>query len=254
MDALTTYRLFAANADKTLERVSNSPQIAREVEYYLENIGNVKSVDDLVDDPTLLKVSMTAYGLEDLSYAKAFVKKVLDEGPGGFSADLTDQRYAEYAKAFDFNAFGSATTSFSRAQEGVVDKYYQQAIEKQAGEDNVGARLAIYFNRKVDDISRSIDVLADPALTQVFQVALGLPQQMSLSTIERQQELIEDRIDFEDLKDPQFVEEFITKFVALWDIQNPSSGSTTPLIAAFGSTQNLSLDVIASVQNFKSRF
>ena len=80
MDAFTTYRLYAANAERTQKLVEESPTVSREVEYYQENIGDVKSVDDLMNDSRLLKVALTAFGLEDMSYAKAFIRKALEEG------------------------------------------------------------------------------------------------------------------------------------------------------------------------------
>ena len=41
------------------------------MEYYRENIGKVETVDEFVDDSRLLNFALKAYGLEDMSYAKA---------------------------------------------------------------------------------------------------------------------------------------------------------------------------------------
>ncbi|MEM7290275.1 MAG: DUF1217 domain-containing protein [Pseudomonadota bacterium] len=257
MDALTTYKLFTANADNTLTRISENPQNSRDVEYYLENIGSVKSAEELVEDTRLLKFALSAYGLEEMSYAKALFVKLLDEGTTETTAlanQLTDPRYKEFAEDFNFIEFGSATTSFDKVQQELVDKFYQQEIEKQAGNDNVGARLAIYFERKVGEIESPLDVLADRALTQVFQTALGLPSQMSLASIERQEEILSDRLDFEDLSDPEFVENFVNRFLSLWDINNPSSTAVSPLItSATGSSQAVSFNLLTSIQNINSR-
>ena len=258
MDALTTYRLFAANSERTLERISQSPLVARETEYYKENIGNIESIDDFVDDRRLLNYALKAYGLEEMSYAKALIKKALEGGVDddrSFANLLADPRYKEFVTDFNFERYGAATTSFDRVQQGVVDRYYQQEMEQEAGNDNVGARLAIYFERKAEGITSELEILGDRAILQVVQTALGLPQQMSFSSLDRQQEMIKDRLDVEDLSDPEFVKDLTKRFLALWDINNPSSVSVPPLLSTpLGSQQqSLSLDLLASLQTFKSR-
>jgi hypothetical protein len=97
---------------------------------------------------------MKAHGLGDMTYAKAFMEKVLEEGVDAisFANSLSDKRYAEFAKTFNFKAFGEATTSFTKTQQGVVDKYLRQTLEEQAGDENQGVRLALYFQRKAETI------------------------------------------------------------------------------------------------------
>ena len=178
MDALTTYRLFAANSERTLERISTTPQIAREVEYYQENIGKVETAEELTEDTRLFNFVMRAYGLEEFNYATAFMKKLLKEGPDaedGLASRLTDPRYLEIAEDFNFPAFEASTTSFDRVQQGVIDKYYQQTLEQEAGSENNGARLAMYFERKAGEINNAFDILGDRALLQFVQTAYGLP-------------------------------------------------------------------------------
>ncbi|MEO1142008.1 MAG: DUF1217 domain-containing protein [Pseudomonadota bacterium] len=253
MDAVTTYRLFAANADRALERISTSPQVSRDVEYYRENIGSVKTAEELVSDPRLLNFALRAYGLEDLSYARALIQKVLEEGTDDKEAlanKLTDPRYKELVEVFNFNKFSEATTSFDRAQQGVIDRYYQQTLELEAGQQNTGARLAIYFERKAAEIETPLELLADKALIQVVRTALAIPEQTGLLDLDRQSELISSRLDIEDLKDPEFVRDFTNRFLALWDLNNPANVSVPPLISPSG-PQSLSLSLISTIQTFR---
>jgi hypothetical protein len=46
ISTLASYKLVAENIDTQIQRVAEQPMVGREAEYYLENIGNVKSVDD----------------------------------------------------------------------------------------------------------------------------------------------------------------------------------------------------------------
>ena len=258
MDALTTYRLAASNVERTIERLSTTPQIAREVEYYKENISNVKSAQDLVEDPRLLNFALKAHGLEEMGYAVAFMQKLLDGGTiddDALANQLTDPRYTEFVEDFDFTRFGSATTSFDRVQTGIIDKYYQQTLEQEAGAQNTGARLAIYFERKSEGIENAFSILGDPALLQFVQTTFNLSPQMSFLSIDRQAEMINERLNIEDLQDPEFMENMTNRFLALWDLNNPNSVSVPPLIAQpFGSQPTLSLDVLSSIQKVRSNF
>ena len=257
MDAITTYKLFAQNSERTLMRIAQDPQISREIEYYRENIGKIESPEQLVNDFRLFNFALKAYGLEDLNYAKALMQELLLGGVDDEKAlanQLTDPRYKEFASDFNFARYGDATTSFDRTQQGVVDRYLQNVLESEAGESNVGARLAIYFERKAPEIEETIEFLGDRALLQVIQTAFGLPPQMSFSPLERQTEIIEARLSVEDLSNQEFVKELSKRFLALWDLQNPNSASDTPLISTLAqSNQITSLDLLTSVQAFKTR-
>ncbi len=256
MDALSTFRLFAADPQRTQERISEQPQNAREIEYYSENISNIKTIDDFMNDQRIYGFVMHAYGLDDLSYAKAFMRKILEGGPDDPEAlanQLTDPRYLALAEDFNFTEFGTTTTTFGRVQTGVIDKYIQQSVEIEAGGQNNGARLALYFQRKVDEVDSAFSILGDSALLQVVQTAFGLPVQMSFSTIEKQAELIDQRLDIEDLSDPEFLEGMLNQFLARWDIDNPSSVNVPPLIAAPLGVQSISLDLLTSLQSLKFR-
>ena len=256
MDALTTFRLFAADPQRTQTRISEQPQVAREIEYYKENIANIKTIDDFMNDQRIYDFAMKAYGLDDLSYARALMRKILEGGPDDPEAlanQLTDPRYLALAEDFNFGQFGTATTTFGRVQTGVIDKFIQQSVEVQAGDQNNGARLALYFQRKVDEIDSAFSILGDPALLQFVQTTFGLPVQMSFSSIEKQAEMIDQRLNIEDLSDPEFMEGLLTQFLARWDIDNPNTVSVPPLISAPAGLQSISLDLLTSLQSLKFR-
>ena len=82
-------------------------------EYYRANIGKVKTVDDLVDDNRLFTYVMKAAGLEEMTYARAFMKKVLESDltdADSFANQLTDRRYRDFAAKFNFNTEGKVST------------------------------------------------------------------------------------------------------------------------------------------------
>src|SRR5688572_24138148 len=132
ISTMTRYQMLQTNAALTKTITQNDTMVKRDTEHYLANISKVKTIDAFVKDYRLFSYAMKAYGLEDMIYAKAFVKKLLTEGvkdPSSMANKMTDPRYKEFAKAFDFAAKGDKATSEASATTVAVSKYYQQTLE-----------------------------------------------------------------------------------------------------------------------------
>ncbi|MCT7665889.1 DUF1217 domain-containing protein [Shinella kummerowiae] len=250
----TSYKLITADLQTSLSRVSEQPDVKRETEYYLSKIGSVKSVDDFFADSRLYNYVMKAHGLEDMAYAKAFMRKVLTEGvddKDAFANQLTDTRYKALAESLNFAKYGEVATTFERAQKGMVDKYTRQTLEISAGEDNTGVRLALYFERMASTVTSGYSIIADDALAQVVRTAFQLPAEFAATDIDRQAAYYEEMLDLEDFKDPLKVGKFLERFTAMWELENPS-GSYDPLTAFQSSSlTGISTDLLLSINNLK---
>ncbi|MFC4173644.1 DUF1217 domain-containing protein [Microvirga sp. GCM10011540] len=251
----TSYQLISKDLQKSLNRTASDPLIARETKYYLENIGKVKSVDDLLGDHRLYSFAMKASGLEDMIYAKGFIRKILTEGidsENAFANRLADKRYKEFATTFNFVRYGPVTTTFERTQKGTVDNYLRQSLEASSGDEDPGVRLALYFSRKAAEIKNSFDILADPALLQVVQVALSLPEETAMGNIDAQAAMINHKLDIESLKDPKGLERFLARFTTLWDVKNNvTSAPVMTLFTGISPSSGLDADLLLSLQNIK---
>ena len=62
ISTLTSYQLAVRDLPRSLEVVQSDARVKRDTEYYLENIGNVKSIEDLVEDDRLFRYAMKAHG------------------------------------------------------------------------------------------------------------------------------------------------------------------------------------------------
>lgn len=252
-----SYKLATNDIDKTIGRISEQADVSREVDYYLENIGDVKSIDDLISDTRLFNFAMKAHGLGDMSYAKAFMKKVLTEGisdSSSFANSLSDTRYADFAGTFNFETFGDAATTFTKAQQGVVDRYLRQTLEEQAGNDNEGVRLALYFQRKADSIDNFYEILADPALSQVVRTTLGLPDSFAAADIDKQVQMFSDRLDLETLGDPEKLDKLLGRFTTMWDVNHSETDTGTTGVLSLFSRSNvvgISPDLMLQIAQLK---
>lgn len=257
LNTYTNYQLIAKDMAKSIDRVEAEPTVKRDTEYYLENITKVKSIEDLMKDDRLFRYAMKAHGLADMTYAKAFMVKAMKEGiddEDSFANKLTDKKYYEFVKTFDFVSFGATTTVRTRAQQGTVDMYLRQTLEENAGKQNEGVRLALYFERKAGDLTNFYEVLADPALSRVVRTALGLPDSFASADIDKQVKLFEEKIDIADFSDPEKLSKFLQRFTSLWELSNPSQGNAASQIGvlfAQPAEYGISTNLLFSIQSMR---
>lgn len=255
LSATATYRLYAGNLEASLDRTAQKPIVSRETEYYKANIVNVKSIDDFVNDDRIFAYAMKAHGLEEMTYAKAFVRKALTEGidnPRSFANTLSDPRYREFVETFNFARYGEAAIAFDRAQKGTMDLYVRQALEEDAGTANEGSRLALYFTRKAPTLNSVYEILASKALSEVVRTGLGLSDATAVADIDKQAEMIKSRLDIEDFKDPEKLSKFIDRFNNLWELKNGQSSLNVPaLLISSSPASGISSNLLMTLQNLK---
>lgn len=212
-------------------------QAKAETLYYREKIDRVSSLSDLLKDKRLLAYVANAFGVTVPSSPSDFMERVMKsdiDDPKSFANSLKDSRFVQMAASFNFAADGTITQAANPLQSrrdilNTIELHTRQTLEKQSGEDNEGVRLALYFQRKAPEITSVYSILADRALQQVVFKALGLPDEMAQAPVDRQAEVLKNRLKIEDFKDPQKLEKFLSRFSALYDVAN---NDATPSLAS----------------------
>ena len=250
-------RNLTRDLDRSLAAIANGPQNKRESAYYLARIGGVKSVEEFLGDQRLYSYAMTAFGLSDMTYAKAFMKKVLNGGVDGrdsFANQLADARFRDFAANFNFARYGGAATAFDRVQKGTVERFTRIKLEEQAGRTDEGLRLALYFQRKAPLVASAYGLLGDVALLKVTQTALGIPASASNTDIARQAEDISAKLDIEDLKDPAFMAKLLDRFANRWQAARGIAAFDVPqLLIGSPVETSLSPSTLLAMQSYRKR-
>jgi hypothetical protein len=247
-----TSTLGALQTDQTLGKA--------ESQYYAQTIATVSSVDQLLKDQRLKAYIVRAYGLEDAS--DDTLRNILTSDPfdpRSFANKSNNGAYKAVAADFNFDSDGAAARlplSVAQDKSEIAETqslYYRQTVEEDAGSQNEGVRLALYFERKASSITSAYSILADKALLEVVQTALGLPQTMSLLDIDKQADMISKRLDIDDLQDPEKVRKFVTSFTAMWDINNSTAEQTSPAVTLITgtTTPGVNSSLLAAIQNLK---
>jgi hypothetical protein len=235
----------------------DNPILQQQTQDYLKQVVDVKSIDDFLNNDTVYTYAMKAFGLDAKLGDKTFMRKILEGGvsdPASFANQQTDKNYAAFAAAFDFAAHGEEATTYSVPEEGTVDAYMRQTMEDNAGAQNPGVQLALYFQRKASSITSAYDILADKALAKVVRTALRLPDSTAMLDIDKQASMIEDKLNVEDFQDPAKLGDFLKRFTSLYDIDNPSAAqqsAPTAILFSQPTTQGISTNLLLSIQQLK---
>ena len=98
---------------------------------------NIKSIDDFLGNDRLFAFAMKAFGLEDMAYAKAFMRKVLTEGIDNNDSLRQQARPTSAIGTSPRPSTSRATADdddrFDRRRQGTVDRYVRQTLEENAG-------------------------------------------------------------------------------------------------------------------------
>lgn len=169
------YSYITHNLKQSLTRVEQQQDVAREAAYYKAHIGKVKTVDEFMKDYRLYHYATKAYGLEDMAYAKAFMKKVLESDlndSNSFVNKLVDKRYREFAAAFSFNGTATPVAQSENQTDEMIGLY---TATKKSQVDAL-ANDSAYYSAQIGKISSADQLLDDDRLRNYVYSAYGIDQ------------------------------------------------------------------------------
>jgi hypothetical protein len=241
------------------DHTENKEDATEEAGYYAEQMQAIGSLQEFLGNARLVNFVLEAHGIDPESVDADFMKQLfasdLDD-PKSFANQQDDYRFAQIVGSFNFNAEGEIAERESGIQGRLGQMtteylYVQQSLEEEVGEDNAGARLALYFKRMMPELNTAYDILGDTALLEVFRTTFDMPAEMSTMDIDKQKALIDRYMDLEELQDPDKLEKFIGRFTAMYDLANESDQSSV-LSLFSGGSNGISADTLLSIAQLKS--
>ena len=249
LSTTASYLAITNNLAKQQAATASEPAVKTDTAYYIANIGKVTSISDFVNNYRLFSYAMTAYGLQDMTYAKGLMTKVLEGGVTSSSAlanTLSDPRYKAFAEAFNFAGKGAAATKSTAATTGTVSNYVEQTLETNAGEQNQGVQLALYFTRHASSVTNLYGLLADKNLLRVVQTAFGLPSSATVN-IDSEKQTLSNYVSVADLQNPAKVKQIAERFTAMYDLSGANTSSQSSNISQIFSGSSTSSGISSSL-------
>jgi hypothetical protein len=180
------------------------PAQQRDEAYFRDKIGKADTAEKLVNDKRLLRIALTAYGLEGDVQNKAFIQKILEGGTlkeGSLANKLADKQYQKLSSAFGYGDYSVPRTRISTFPDEILAAYRTRSFETAVGAQNNTYRLALNAERELPALAaRSTSatakwyaVLGSAPLREVMQTALGLPKSFSAIDIDQQVSVLKAR-------------------------------------------------------------
>lgn len=233
LEGLAGWRLLQRTYDTQFQAFSKSAVLKRDTEYFRENIGKIKTAEDLVSDRRLLTVALGAFGLQDDINNRFFIKKILEEGTirkDALANRFSDKRYRDLSATFGFGPGEIKRNRLSTFPDQIIGAYQRQSFEVAVGEQSQTLRIALSAERSFAELANNtssertkwFEVMGQPPLRQLFETAFNLPASFSQIDIDQQQQLLSDysrkhfgTSDPAKFADPALQEKLITRFTAM---------------------------------------
>jgi len=258
------WNFLQATYDRQFESFTDSVQVKRDKDYMLAKLSEPMTVEDFLDDPRLMRTTMTAFDLGGEEWKRGFVDKVLTEvadPESTFLTRLNNPQYTRFAEALNPQ---NGIISISEEQRADIGTRFEAVSFKvSVGEIDNSMRLALNYQSEIAEVATSgssndailYRLLGSVPMRSVLETALNLPSDIQKLPIEKQAELLEERIqsqfgvrDMSALAEPENVDKVIQRYHAINSLSSGIS-PTTPGAAALtilsgvggGASQNLFL-------------
>jgi hypothetical protein len=220
-------RLAKSDTTKQVAQFAQTPAVKKEIEYFRQKAATVKTVDEFLNDPRMLKFALSAYSLEGEMQFPARIKKVMTgdpKDPKALANRLADPRFREINKDFALGQLGTANLKLTKFVDGIVGKYLTNEYEKKLGEQNPALREAAYFKRKIGEAKDVYGILGDKVLRAVVTETLRIPPEVANQSVEKQAELVKKGFRMDKAKDPVYIDQFVKRFLVMRDRADMEQG------------------------------
>jgi hypothetical protein len=203
---LVAWSVFVKDPETQLERFRNQPQIKKQIDEFKKAWGELrnekKPIETLFKDRKTSYVVLSAFQLEaDINYSARNEKLVSQDLTKNDSLinRLIDGRYSQMAKTLNYKVRGNVIFTSPSTINTIVDKFVVNEFEKSLGKSNPGLREAAYFARNAKNVTDVYQLLGDPVLRSVVVGSLQLPSQTALLDVDKQAQIIKDKLDINKL-------------------------------------------------------
>ena len=215
---ITALTSAETNQTKDISATAKEPTVARDIAAFTKAVGSATSVKQLLANPTVMKVLLTANGLGDQVSYTALAQKALMSDPSDKTSvasqlKTTNSAWLSAAQTYQFAAKGLAVIQTPSVLSTITNAYAEVTWRNSLDATTPGLSNALTFRSGAATVTSVDQILGDPVLRDVVTTALGLPRQIAVQPLATQETAITSRLDIKQLKDPAFVERFVQRYL-----------------------------------------
>lgn len=246
LNPITALKIAQANQKKDVANEAKVPQVARDLAAFTSAVNKATSAKQLLQNPTVLKVLLTANGLGSQAKYPALAQQALmsnPSDPNSLANKLahTNSQWLSVAQTYNFASKGLSVIQDPKVLSAVTNGYsevmWRQSLDKQTP----GLSNALYALQNAKKFTSAVQILADPVMRNVVTTALGIPQQIAFQSVSTQEKAINNRLDVANFQKPNFVQSFVDRYLVTTQAaaQAKTSSGASNLMSLAASAQGL---------------
>lgn len=232
-DPLQALRTAETNQTTDIAQTAAEPQVARDIATFQSAVASAASPAALLTNPTVMKVLLTANGMADQIDYTALTQKALLSDPKNPTSlvnqlNAGDSRWLPMVKTYDFANKGLSVLRQSTVMATIANAYAEVTWRQSLDATTPGLSSALDFRSRASTVTNADQVLGDPVLRDVITTALGIPEQIAFQDLTAQEQAINSRLDFSQLKNQHFVDTLTQEYLLnKANAATPQSGAPT---------------------------
>jgi len=219
------------NQTQDVKATAAQPTVQHAIAAFTAGVQKATSVKQLLNNPAVMQVLLTANGLADQLNFTALAQKALTSNlkdPKSLANTLTDTRWKSVAQTYNFATKGLSVIQNPATISTLANAYAEVTWRKSLDAQTPGLSNALTFRAEASTITSVDQILGDSVMRNVVTTALGLPLEIAIQPLTTQEKAISSRIDIKQFKDPKFVETFVQRYlIANNSSTNPNAPTTT---------------------------
>ena len=229
--ATATAALTLAEKNQTTDVAlqAKQPATARDIATFRSKVAAATDAKTLLQDPTVLKVLLTASGLSSQTGYAALAQKALLSDTTSSTAlanTLSNTNWASTAKLYDFANKGLSVIQNSKVIDTIADGYAEVVWRQSLDATTPGLSNALTFRANASTITSVDQILGDSTLRTVVTTALNIPKEIAYQPLDAQEKAITNRLDITKFSDPKFVEQFTQRYLIAANASSTSSSTS----------------------------
>ena len=234
-DPVAALQNATADSVKDIAQTAAEPAVARDIATFRSAVASATSPAQLLQNPTVLKVLLTANGLGGQEQYPALAQKALlsdTTQTDALANTLSNTAWKATASLYAFATQGLAVLQKPGVVDTLANGYAEVTWRNSLDQTTPGLSEALSFRQSASTITSALQILGDPTLRTVVTTALNIPLQIAYQDLGAQEQAITNRVDVTRFKDPKFVDSFTTQYLIAAQANAASSSSSTSSLDA----------------------
>nr|WP_294517423.1 DUF1217 domain-containing protein [uncultured Rhodopila sp.] len=242
-DPIRALQSAEQNQTQDIAATAAEPQVKVAIAAFTKAVQSATSVTQLLSNPAVMHVLLTANGMSDQIGYTALATKALTSNlndSNSLANTLTDTRWKTLAQTYNFAVNGLSSIQNSAAIASIANAYATATWQNNEDQVTPGLSNALSFKAQASTITSVDQILGNPTMRTVVTTALGIPLQIAFQPLEAQQKAISSQVDITRFQSPAFVESFVQRYlIANSGTSSATGSSTTDLTSLAVSAQGI---------------